>query len=104
MVGFGLSSAAKPVSINFTLSAQRRATASADERRYSAANICRRVFFIAGTVPVQPLGVCERWYRERSHCCTQKCINSGAKPAYCAAKHINNEAAATNDAVPRARR
>ena len=37
--------------------------------------------------------------------------NSGAKPAYCAAKHINhssdqrNEAAATNDAVvPRARR
>ena len=44
--------------------------------------------------------------------CTQKCINSGAKPAYCAAKHINhssdqrsNEAPATNDAVvPRARR
>ena len=63
------------------------------------------VFFIAGTVPVQPLGVCERWCRERSHCCTTKCINSGAKPAYCAAKHINNEADATNNAVvPRARR
>ena len=52
------------------------------------------------------------WCRERSHWLHTKCINSGAKPAYCAAKHINhssdqrsNEAPATNDAVvPRARR
>ena len=113
MVGFGLSSAAKPVSIsNFTAERSFALTASADEQRYSAASCPQTRIF-------------RRWHGSGAAVrrlsagaesgltgCTQKCINSGAKPAYCAAKHINhssdqrsNEAPATNDAVvPRARR
>ena len=98
---------AKPVECHFAKLGQLSfaLSASADEQRYALHTIQRHVFFVAGTVSLPPLGVCERWYRERSHCCTTKCINSGAKPDYCAVKHINNEAAATNNAVvPRARR
>ena len=84
---------------------------SADEQRYALYTFHRHVFFVAGTVPVPPFGVCQLVQRALTGC-TQKCINSGAKPAYCAAKHINhssdqrsNEAPATNNAVvPRARR
>ena len=59
MVGFGLSSAAKPVSIIFTAERTVALTASADEQRYALHTIHRHVFFVAGTVPVPPLGVCQ---------------------------------------------
>ena len=103
MVGCGFVRVAKPVECHFVKLGQLSLalSASADEtlqRELSAdtyfSSLAR---FGAATRSV-------RWCRERSHCCTTKCINSGAKPAYCAAKHINNEAAATNDAVLRARR
>ena len=102
MVGFGLSSAAKPVECVFRLRAHSVAL-TADEQRYALHTIHRHVFFIAGTVSV-PLLDLSGGAESALTAAPQKCINSGAKPAYCAAKHINNEAAATNDAVPRARR
>ena len=58
MVGFGLSSAAKPVSITFRRGAHSVAL-TADEQRYALHTIRRHVFFVAGTVPVPPFGVCQ---------------------------------------------
>ena len=52
MVGFGLSSAAKPVSPISQLSAQ---TSNATALH----KVHRHVFFVAGTVPVPPFGVCQ---------------------------------------------
>ena len=85
-------------------------TASADEQRYAALSTDTYFSSLARFRCRRSASVSR--YRERSHWLHTKCINSGAKPAYCAAKHINhssdqrsNEAPATNDAVvPRARR
>ena len=58
MVGFGLSSAAKPVECVFRLRAHSVAL-TADEQRYALHTIHRHVFFIAGTDRVPPFGVCQ---------------------------------------------
>ena len=56
MVGFGFSEWAKPVECVLR---QLSVALSADEQRYALYTFHRHVFFVAGTVPVPPFGVCQ---------------------------------------------
>ena len=60
MVASAFSEWAKPVECVLRAGVPSVAlTASADEQRYALHTIHRHVFFVAGTVPVPPFGVCQ---------------------------------------------
>ena len=112
MVGCGFVRVAKPVECHFVKLGQLSLALSASADETLQRELSADTYFSSLARIVCRRSASVSWCRERSHWLHTKCMNSGAKPAYCAAKHINhssdqrsNEAPATNNAVvPRARR